>query len=119
MVVCGRPKVDEKIARQGVEQVTLESHRTLAPALERLRQQGYQLVGLEQATNAQCLYHFRFQPKTALVLGNERTGLEPDILRLLDHVVEIPVFGLPYSHNVASAAAMVLYEYGRQMVEAG
>ena len=35
-------------------------------------------------------------------------------LNLLDDVVEIPVWGLPYSHNVATAAAMALYEYCRQ-----
>jgi tRNA G18 (ribose-2'-O)-methylase SpoU len=47
-------------------------------------------------------------------LGHERDGLNPDVLRLLDHVVEIPVYGLPFSHNVATAAAMALYEYCRQ-----
>ena len=36
------------------------------------------------------------------------------MLRLLDHAVEIPVYGLPYAHNAATAAAMALYEYCRQ-----
>jgi tRNA G18 (ribose-2'-O)-methylase SpoU len=49
-----------------------------------------------------------------LVLGNERQGIDDDSLRLLDHAVEIPVYGLPYSFNVATAAAMALYEYCRQ-----
>jgi tRNA G18 (ribose-2'-O)-methylase SpoU len=115
MVVCGRPRIDEQIARQGIAQVTIESHRTLPPVLRRLKEQGYQLVGLEQATDAQCLYHFRFQPRTVLVPGNERHGLDGEILGLLDRVVEIPVFGLPYSHNVATATAMALYEYCRQL----
>jgi tRNA G18 (ribose-2'-O)-methylase SpoU len=50
-----------------------------------------------------------------IVLGHERNGLQPDVLELLDDVVEIPVYGLPHSYNVASAAAMVLYEYCKQM----
>jgi tRNA G18 (ribose-2'-O)-methylase SpoU len=29
-------------------------------------------------------------------------------------VVEIPVYGLPYSYNVATATAMALYEFCRQ-----
>jgi len=29
-------------------------------------------------------------------------------------VIEIPVFGLPYSYNVATATALALYEYCRQ-----
>ena len=31
----------------------------------------------------------------------------------------IPVFGLPYSYNVATATAMALYEYCRQMAVRG
>ena len=38
----------------------------------------------------------------------------PDFLKLLDDVVEIPVWGMPYSYNVATATTMALYEYCRQ-----
>ena len=114
MIACGRPKLDRKIARDGAEQVAIESHRTLPPVLQRLRGEGFQLVGLEQTTNSQCLYHFSFRPRTVLVVGHERQGIDPVALGLLDAVVEIPVFGLPYSYNVATATAMALYEYCRQ-----
>ena len=40
--------------------------------------------------------------------------LEEPILELLDATVEIPVYGLPFSYNVATATAMALYEYCRQ-----
>jgi tRNA G18 (ribose-2'-O)-methylase SpoU len=60
------------------------------------------------------LHEYAFVRKTALVVGNERTGLTEDELRRLDDVVEIPVWGLPYSYNVATATAMALYEYCRQ-----
>jgi tRNA G18 (ribose-2'-O)-methylase SpoU len=36
------------------------------------------------------------------------------LLPLLDKVVEIPVYGLPHSYNVATATTMALYEYCRQ-----
>ncbi len=71
-------------------------------------------MGLEQTTGSQSLPAFHFQRKTVLVVGNERAGLADDVLALLDHVVEIPVYGLPYSYNVATATAMALYEYCRQ-----
>jgi tRNA G18 (ribose-2'-O)-methylase SpoU len=114
IVCCGTAKVIGKIARDGAEQVSLEIHRTLPPVLDELRRDGYCLVGLEQTTRSQSLYDFQFPRRTALVVGNERTGLTDDDLKRLDHVVEIPVFGLPYSHNVATAASMALYEYCRQ-----
>ena len=47
-------------------------------------------------------------------VGNERHGLDDDVLRLLDDVVEIPVWGSPAAYNVATAASMALYEYCRQ-----
>ena len=97
----------------------LEVRRSLPPVLKRLQTDGYQLVGLEQTSNSTCLYHFPFASKTVLVIGHERQGLDQATLDLLDHVVEIPVFGLPYSYNVATATTMALYEYCRQMAIVG
>jgi tRNA G18 (ribose-2'-O)-methylase SpoU len=114
IVCCGTAKVIGKIARDGADQVQVEVHRTLPPVLDELRKDGYCLVGLEQTSGSKSLYDFQFPRRTALVVGNERTGLTDDELKRLDHVVEIPVYGLPYSHNVATAASMALYEYCRQ-----
>jgi tRNA G18 (ribose-2'-O)-methylase SpoU len=117
LICTGPAKLERKIARDGAETVRLETHRTLLPVLDVLAEQGYRLVGLEQTTNAQDLHHYRFERRTALVIGNERTGLTEDILARLDDVVEIPVWGLPFSYNVATATAMALYEYCKQYPE--
>jgi tRNA G18 (ribose-2'-O)-methylase SpoU len=114
LICCGTAKLERKVARDAAETVTIESHRTLPPVLERLRTEKYRLVGLEQTSNSKDLHEYQFVRRTALVIGNERTGLTDDILALLDEVVEIPVWGLPYSYNVASAATMALYEYCKQ-----
>jgi tRNA G18 (ribose-2'-O)-methylase SpoU len=114
LIACGTAKVIGKIARDGADAIEIEVHRTLAPVLKMLKQQGHQLVGLEQTTGSKDLHTFAFERKTVLVVGNERAGLADDVLALVDHVVEIPVYGLPYSYNVATAATMALYEYCRQ-----
>ncbi|MGE0607034.1 MAG: TrmH family RNA methyltransferase [Pirellulales bacterium] len=114
IICCGEGKVLGRIARDGADTVEVEVHRTLPPVLKELRKQDYALVGLEQATNSHSLYEFAFPRRSVLVLGNERQGLTDDVLALLDHVVEIPVYGLPFAHNVSTAAAMALYEYCRQ-----
>jgi tRNA G18 (ribose-2'-O)-methylase SpoU len=114
VIACGTAKVIDKIARDGADTVEVEIHRSLGPVLKQLKTEGYVLVGLEQTSNSQSLHAFSFARKTALVVGNERLGLTDEELRLLDHVVEIPVYGLPHSYNVATAAAMALYEYCRQ-----
>ena len=114
LVCIGAGKLDRKIARDAVETLAIERHRSLLPVLKHLRGDGFQLVGLEQSTHSTDLHHFQFSAQTALVIGNERSGLDDDVLAQLDAVVEIPVWGLPYSYNVATATAMALYEYCRQ-----
>jgi tRNA G18 (ribose-2'-O)-methylase SpoU len=114
VIGCGHAKALDKIARDGAEAVALEVHRSLPPVLKELKADGYRLVGLEQTTNSVRLYDFAFPRKTALVVGNERLGLTDEELALVDDVVEIPIYGLPYAYNVHTATAMALYEYCKQ-----
>ena len=114
LVACGNPKIDSKIARDEQAEIVLDVRRSLPPVLAKFKSEGFQLVGLEQTTNSSNMHTFAFPEKTVLVIGNERQGLDQAVLDLLDHVVEIPVYALPYSYNVATATAMALYEYCRQ-----
>jgi len=114
VIATGAAGLHGKIARDGAERVALDVHRSLPPVLDRLSADGYELVGLEQTTGSERLFGFRFRPRTVLVVGNERAGLEPDVLVRLDRVAEIPMAGLPHSLNAATATAIAVYEYCRQ-----
>ncbi len=114
LILTGNASLISKIARDGAEKLEVSIHRSLAPVLQKLRGDGYRLVGLEQTTNSTSMHSYNFSRRSVLVVGNERTGLTPEILALLDDVVEIPVYGLPHSFNAATAASMALYEYCRQ-----
>ncbi len=114
IIHCGGGKVDREIARAAADVVKVSSPRSLPPVLEKLRSQGYHCVGLEQTTNSQSLYDYRFKRKTALVIGSEREGLTQEMLDRLDDVIEIPVYGQPASYNVVTATTMAVYEYCRQ-----
>jgi tRNA G18 (ribose-2'-O)-methylase SpoU len=113
VIACGAARLHERIARDGAESVVLEIHRSLPPVLDRLRDEGYEIVGLEQATHSASLFGFSFAARTVLVVGNERTGLEDDVLARLDRVAEIPMYGLPHSLNAATSASIAVYEYCR------
>ena len=114
VIACGATGIHGRIARAGADEVEIEVHRSLPPVLDRLRREGWELVGLEQATGSESLFTFRFSSRTVLVVGNERTGLTADELARLDRVAEIPLAGLPHSLNAATATAIAVYANCRQ-----
>jgi tRNA G18 (ribose-2'-O)-methylase SpoU len=117
LVCCGHARIIPEISRDTGDAIQIEIHRTLLPVLKRFRDEGYPILGLEQSSNSVSIYGYRFPHRAVLVIGNERLGIEDEILRLLDQAIEIPVYGLPYAHNAATATAMALYEYCRQYPE--
>ena len=79
--------------------------------LERLRDEGLELIALEQTKNSKNIFKYKVpkNKKIALVLGNEVRGLSPKILKYCDEVVHIPMYGKKESLNVAVAAGVALY----------
>ena len=114
LIACGNPKINPQIARVDQQQLKVELRRSLPPVIKKLKSDAYRLVGLEQTTNSRNMHEYPFVRRTALVIGNERHGLTEDVLEMLDETVEIPVYGLPFSLNVATATSIALFEYCRQ-----
>lgn len=114
VIATGHAKVDARIARDGADEVTLTVKRSLPPVLKKLKAEGYTMVGLEQATGSVNLHEYAFPRKCVLVIGAEREGISQECLDLMDAVVEIPVWGLPFSYNAATATSLCIYEYCRQ-----
>lgn len=83
-------------------------------ALSALKAAGKSIVGIETVTGAERYDRFDWPSPVAIVLGNEALGLAPEVLRHCDAVVEIPVAGYKNSLNVATAAAIILYEIARR-----
>jgi tRNA G18 (ribose-2'-O)-methylase SpoU len=78
-------------------------------AIGDLRRAGRAVVALETVDGAPDLTVFRWSFPCALLLGNERFGLGPDLVAQADACVRIPVFGRKNSLNVVSAAAIALH----------
>jgi len=114
VIATGNAKIKSAIARDSVDSVKLTVKNSLPPVLKKLKKEGYSLVGLEQTTNSTMLSEYSFPKKCVIVVGSEREGLSQENLDLLDAVVEIPVWGMPYSYNVATATSLAIYEYCRQ-----
>lgn len=80
-----------------------------AALLTRLRQEGTTLVALETSPVAAPLPSFAMPFPAALIVGNERFGIEPDLLSHCAHIVRLPMFGKKNSLNVASACAIAIH----------
>jgi len=89
------------------------------------------LVGMETTERSKCYTNVRYPGSdifiedgqvidgsrlkgVALFLGNEVSGVDTEIMPLLDEVVEIPMFGKKNSLNVAACAPVVMFEVLRQ-----
>ncbi|WP_084718798.1 TrmH family RNA methyltransferase [Streptacidiphilus carbonis] len=112
MAVPRFPWVPEALARGNTLRRPLCLHWTGDPLgwLERQRERGLHIVGVELAEEAVRLADLPAARRpTVMVLGHEQSGIPPEALDLLDEVVEIPMVGSGASLNVAVAGSLVLY----------
>ena len=89
--------------------------RSALDVVERLRSGGYQIVAVEQA-HGSTPYTTPgvYGAPVCLILGHERAGVTPPSLAAADVCVEIPMYGMANSLNVAMALGLVGYEILRQ-----
>jgi len=77
-----------------------------------LREKGFRLWAIEDAPQAQPLFKATIElPQTPIVMvvGNEITGIDPDILAQCERILWIPMQGQKESLNVAVAFGIAAY----------
>lgn len=116
LVLCGvtgtPPHKDiEKTALGATASVNWVHAPSTLDAVKRLREEGYSVYAVEQATGSVPLHHFKPPAgKKALVFGNEVYGVEQQVIDACDGVVEIPQLGTKHSLNIAVSVGIVLWE---------
>lgn len=106
-----RPEIT-KTAIGAEEHVQWEYADDIKQKAEALKKDGYILTGLEQADRSVMLQNYSIRSsRICLVLGNEVTGIDAEMLHLLDDAVEIPQFGMKHSLNVSVASGVALYGF--------
>lgn len=96
-------------AEKSVEWEYLES---AAEVVKRLKNEDYKIFAVEQVENSLLLNDFIVgkSQKTALVFGNEISGVRQSVLDLCDGAIEIPQYGTKHSFNVSVCVGIVLWE---------
>jgi len=87
-------------------------------AVEHLRNEGYQIIAIEQAQNSIMLNDFSpaGDEKYALIFGNEVNGVSDDVMQKIDACIEIPQFGTKHSFNIVVSAGIVLWDFFSKMI---
>jgi 23S rRNA (guanosine2251-2'-O)-methyltransferase len=103
----------QKAALGATESVQWAYHSTTLSAIEALKAEGYQIIGIEQTQNSQLIQDFKVEAtgQYALVMGNEVDGIADEILPHLDHCIELPQEGTKHSLNVSICAGIVMWEF--------
>jgi 23S rRNA (guanosine2251-2'-O)-methyltransferase len=102
-----------KTALGATETVSWYFTNTTLEAINLLRQEGFKIIGIEQAHNSIPLQQFNISKaeKYALILGNEVSGVADDVIQACDVILEIPQGGSKHSLNISVSAGIVAWQF--------
>jgi tRNA G18 (ribose-2'-O)-methylase SpoU len=108
-----RKEID-KTALGATESIPWEYCKDPLLKIQELKNTGYTICCLELTDTG--IPYYEFDPKgfpLCLVIGNEITGVSKEILNTSDCAVDIPMYGMKQSLNVAVAYGIAVFELTR------
>ena len=113
---CCPPHKEIKKTALGAEETVAWKHFVNSTvALLELKDMGYKVFSVEQASGSTMLNNLNFDvnDKIAVIFGNEVTGVEQTTIQQSEGCIEIPQFGMKHSLNISTAAGVVMWELVR------
>lgn len=107
-----REKLTKQIAKTalGAERMVSVGHaESAADIVAEYREQGFTIAALEQSDSSVMLPMYEVPERLVLLLGEEVHGVAPELLKLCDVTLEIPMKGRKESFNVSVATGIALY----------
>lgn len=103
----------EKTALGATQSVAWSHFEDTLQAVAALRNEGYQIIAIEQASQSELLHTFNpdATQKYALIFGNEVNGVSNEVMEVIDTCIEIPQFGTKHSFNIVISAGIVLWDF--------
>lgn len=113
--ITGKPPHREiqKTALGATESVDWEYFNSTLAAIKKLKEDGYKICSLEQTDQSAPLHTFipQQEDKYALIFGNEVFGVEENIIKQSDHVIEIPQLGTKHSLNISVSLGIAIWDF--------
>ncbi|NOR13494.1 MAG: 23S rRNA (guanosine(2251)-2'-O)-methyltransferase RlmB [Candidatus Aminicenantes bacterium] len=110
---AGLSDVVSSVSAGALEHIKITRVKNLARSMDNLKEKGLWFVGAEEGSR-NYWFEFDYTVPLGLVLGSEGKGLRPLVKQKCDKILSIPLLGEVTSLNVASAAAIFIYEVIRQ-----
>lgn len=89
--------------------IEVTKYKTTQVAIENFKKHNIQIVSTALVSQAIPLEQIDFSKPTALVFGNEKHGVSPEMIAASDHCAIIPMTGFVQSFNISVAASLALY----------
>ncbi|PIZ72687.1 RNA methyltransferase [Candidatus Peregrinibacteria bacterium CG_4_10_14_0_2_um_filter_43_11] len=106
---CPPRKEINKTALGADESVVWEYHKDPIKLVKKLKKEGLKIIALERTEGSIDITTFKSKPPLCMIIGNEIDGVEPDLIKLSDAIVEIPMRGQKESLNVSVAFGIAAY----------
>ena len=85
-------------------------HKDALKLVKGLKREGFSILGLEEDSRAaEIAEAMKASEDSALIVGNEVTGVDPELLEQCDEILYIPMHGEKKSFNVAVAFGIAAY----------
>lgn len=118
--ICQTPPATEihKTALGAEESVDWQYYKTALEAVNTLKNDGYEVLSVEQVEHSTKLQHFVPDPskRYAVVLGNEVKGVHQEVVDASNGCLEIPQLGTKHSMNVSVTAGIIIYKFAESLV---
>lgn len=107
-----------KTARETYKTVSFEFSEETTMAVKKLKNEGCRIIALEITSDSTPLEICNFEATTKIVLivGNEKHGIEKQVLEMADEKIHIKMFGNNSSMNVSQATGIAFYEITKSLL---
>ena len=106
----------KKTSRSSEKNVVFSNPDSALNEIQKFKNSNYKIIALEITNNSHPISKISLNSNQSvvLILGDENYGISEEILLISDVITHIDMFGNNSSMNVASAAAIALYEITKQ-----
>ncbi len=102
-----------KTSAGAIYNIKICKEKNLAHTVDYLQQSGVAVFAATEKAQ-KLLYDVDFTEPSAIVMGNEETGISKEVLHHSDEKIKLPIEGKTQSLNVSVACGAMLYEAMRQ-----